>query len=641
MAIDFPSNPSAGQTYSYGGQSWEYTGVVWNKLAATSSNVVTSINGATGAITNVAFTNVDNVFSSEQSVSDSGSGWSTVVNGNYLEFNTLDAFDNPYTTTFYASTFGSPTITLPATTTTLAGIEIPQTFTGLQSFTTGVSASGATFQTIQLKDIRIHTGLSTIVSSRSFGIGNNTLLSCNGSNNIGIGNDAAKLLTSSNSCIAIGSGALSGATAFASTNVALGGSSLQELTSGTVNVGLGPSSLATLRTGDNNTAVGYYAGYLATNTVSGVTFSSGSNNTFIGSESRAFAATGSNQIVIGADAVGFGNNTAVLGATGQVAAYIYGVVNAIGGLSAAGATFSSLVRFNAGISAAGATLSANTIIPSGSTLTVNGNFVANGNVNLGDATTDSITVAGLLRANSGISAAGATFSGNITIPANGSINSNNGILYIGDNTTMTTRVTIGDVNQSANATYIYMWDSTSLLDIINPYGAVRIGDPDGINSNVYINLDNTTGAAEIVAGGISLVGSVTISNGLLNPLSGISAAGGVTFGGTVASDTGYRITSNAINAQTGTTYTFLESDNGKVVTFNNGSAITVTIPTGLPVGFNCTGIQLGAGQVGFTAASGVTLQSYGNQYKLIGQHASATIIEYSNNIVNLSGNLIV
>jgi hypothetical protein len=130
-------------------------------------------------------------------------------------------------------------------------------------------------------------------------------------------------------------------------------------------------------------------------------------------------------------------------------------------------------------------------------------------------------------------------------------------------------------------------------------------------------------------------------NGVLFSNAGISAAGGATFSGTVSSDTGYRITSSAINAQTGTTYTFLDSDNGKIVTFNNGSAITVTIPTGLPVGFNCTAIQLGAGQVGFTAASGVTLQSYGNQFKLIGQHASAALLEYSTNIVNLSGNLIV
>jgi len=135
-----------------------------------------------------------------------------------------------------------------------------------------------------------------------------------------------------------------------------------------------------------------------------------------------------------------------------------------------------------------------------------------------------------------------------------------------------------------------------------------------------------------------ITGNAFVS-GLVTAVSGISAGGGVTFSGTVASDTGYCITSNAIKAQTGTTYTFLDSDNGKVLTFNNGSTVTVTIPTALPVGFACTAIQLGAGQVGFTAASGITLQSYLNQYKIIGQHGSARIIEYTTNIVNLSGNL--
>jgi hypothetical protein len=147
------------------------------------------------------------------------------------------------------------------------------------------------------------------------------------------------------------------------------------------------------------------------------------------------------------------------------------------------------------------------------------------------------------------------------------------------------------------------------------------------------------GSNTAVIGATSQV-SATIY-GLVNAPSGISASGGVTFGGTVASDTGYRITSNAIKEQTGTTYTFLESDNGKIVTFNSGSAVTVTIPTGLPTGFNCTAVQLGAGQVGFTAASGLTMNSYGNQYRLIGQHASASIIEYTANTVNLSGNLVV
>jgi hypothetical protein len=88
-----------------------------------------------------------------------------------------------------------------------------------------------------------------------------------------------------------------------------------------------------------------------------------------------------------------------------------GLTGAVTGVTTGTAnTFVALQSFSAGISASGATLLSNTIIPSGSTLTVNGNFVANGNVNLGDAVTDAITVAGLLAANGGLSAAGGTFS---------------------------------------------------------------------------------------------------------------------------------------------------------------------------------------------------------------------------------------
>ena len=141
----------------------------------------------------------------------------------------------------------------------------------------------------------------------------------------------------------------------------------------------------------------------------------------------------------------------------------------------------------------------------------------------------------------------------------------------------------------------------------------------------------------------AVTGVTTGSANTFGPLqsftNGISAAGGVTFAGTVASDTGYRITSNAINAQTGTTYTFLDSDNGKVVTFNNASGITAAIPTGLPVGFSVTVIQLGAGQVGFSADAGVTLNSYTSLRKIAGQHGSVSLVSYSSNVYNLAGNL--
>ena len=111
-----------------------------------------------------------------------------------------------------------------------------------------------------------------------------------------------------------------------------------------------------------------------------------------------------------------------------------------------------------------------------------------------------------------------------------------------------------------------------------------------------------------------------------------------TFSGAVTSGGGYRITSNAINVQTGTTYSLLSTDNGKIITMNNGSAITLTVPSGLPIGFNTTVIQLGAGQVGITSAS-TTLNSFQSKYNLAGQHAAASIISYTTDVFNVAGGL--
>lgn len=110
------------------------------------------------------------------------------------------------------------------------------------------------------------------------------------------------------------------------------------------------------------------------------------------------------------------------------------------------------------------------------------------------------------------------------------------------------------------------------------------------------------------------------------------------FSGPVISDTGYRIGSNAFNTQT-TSYTLLSGDNGKVITMNSASGITLTVPTGLPVGFNTTVISLGTGLVGITGASGVTLNSFESKLRIAGQHAAASIISYSTNIFNVAGGL--
>ena len=89
------------------------------------------------------------------------------------------------------------------------------------------------------------------------------------------------------------------------------------------------------------------------------------------------------------------------------------------------------------------------------------------------------------------------------------------------------------------------------------------------------------------------------------------------------------------NTQTGTTYTVVSSDNGKVVTLNNASAITVTVPT-LSAGFACTFIQKGAGQVTFTT-SGTTINNAHSQTKTFGQYAVVTLYGTSSTTFILAG----
>jgi len=88
----------------------------------------------------------------------------------------------------------------------------------------------------------------------------------------------------------------------------------------------------------------------------------------------------------------------------------------------------------------------------------------------------------------------------------------------------------------------------------------------------------------------------------------------------------YQFTAQAINTQSGTTYTLKTTDNGKVIVFTNGSAVTLTIPSGLGVGFNCSVVQYGTGQVAVSAGAGVTLRLRSSANKTGGQYSVSSLI---------------
>lgn len=113
-----------------------------------------------------------------------------------------------------------------------------------------------------------------------------------------------------------------------------------------------------------------------------------------------------------------------------------------------------------------------------------------------------------------------------------------------------------------------------------------------------------------------------------NALPRFDGAGGKTLqgSGVLVSDvdeiSGYRAHRNA---QTGTAYTAQASDGGKVIDLSNASAVTLTLPNNLPVGWCCTLVQAGAGQVTCSAAVGATLRNRQGHAKLAGRWAMATL----------------
>jgi hypothetical protein len=99
---------------------------------------------------------------------------------------------------------------------------------------------------------------------------------------------------------------------------------------------------------------------------------------------------------------------------------------------------------------------------------------------------------------------------------------------------------------------------------------------------------------------------------------------------------------SATNAQSGTTYTLVLGDAGKIVEIGNASAITLTVPpngsVAYPVGTQITLLQTGAGQITVSGDLGVTLNATPGT-KLRAQWSSATLLKRATDTWVLIGDL--
>ncbi|WP_396659512.1 hypothetical protein [Microbacterium sp.] len=89
-----------------------------------------------------------------------------------------------------------------------------------------------------------------------------------------------------------------------------------------------------------------------------------------------------------------------------------------------------------------------------------------------------------------------------------------------------------------------------------------------------------------------------------------------------------------INAQTGTTYTLVLSDQGKFITLTNASPITLTVPpnssVAFPVGAQVDLAAMGDGMVTVTPGSGVTVNGTPSLVTRA-QYSAVTLIKLATN----------
>ena len=156
-------------------------------------------------------------------------------------------------------------------------------------------------------------------------------------------------------------------------------------------------------------------------------------------------------------------------------------------------------------------------------------------------------------------------------------------------------------------------------------------------TSIYFASEGTV-ATNRVPTNISFWTATDASTSVLTQALKLDSAQNATVTG-IVNAAGYQVSSSAFNAQTGTTYTLLASDNGKIVTLNNASAITLTVPSGLGAGFSCVCIQLGAGQVTVTPSS-TTIHNVYSATKTIAQYGQITLTAYLADTFIMSGDAI-
>lgn len=143
--------------------------------------------------------------------------------------------------------------------------------------------------------------------------------------------------------------------------------------------------------------------------------------------------------------------------------------------------------------------------------------------------------------------------------------------------------------------------------------------------------ETTTGEILLAANNNAVSLSPTVGG-----LTSFGTASGNTLGSTKALT--YLFDATNVITDSSTARTLSATDNGRTINFTSGSAVTVTVPTGLGAAFTCNCFQEGAGKVTF-AASSTTINSAAGLLSIAAQYGAVSLYATAANVFNLSGNL--
>ncbi|WP_159086001.1 beta strand repeat-containing protein [Flavobacterium faecale] len=202
--------------------------------------------------------------------------------------------------------------------------------------------------------------------------------------------------------------------------------------------------------------------------------------------------------------------------------------------------------------------------------------------------------------------------------------------------------------------------SGAITSTVNGVASTAITLPvaDGSETKVTASGINTISGAGSTASpylitGREVDGSVTNELQTLSQSTGASGTGDITLsnsGGTVkvvsanannqitaGTDGGAYLSTVAIVVPKTSNYTLVAADNGKVFTFNSATAVTLTVPTGLTIGFNVSVYQIGSGNV--TVSGGATILNRLSRFKTAGVSAGIGLVITATNTAHLTGDL--